>query len=182
MKLITGWLLAFFVLSNGFSQNCSYKKNEIDKFTGKHVKITNPLKVIGTFYTEGLFSIKKEDSSYSFIFEYTLAKYSSFPPYSINRGSQLLFLLESGNQIVLESDDNIVGINNVIQGTLPVYMCQLTNVSYSLSRKQLEQFLTEKIKTIRFYRVEPNGKEDYVDNEIKRKDQVDISRLVKCIL
>lgn len=182
MKLIAAYLLSLFVLSNAFGQDCNYQKNEIDKFNGKHVKVTKPLKVIGTFYTEGLFSIKKEDSSYSFIFEYTISKYSSFLPFSINRGSQLLFLLESGKQIILESDDNITGINNVIPGTLPVYTCRLTNVSYNLTKTQLEQFLTEKIKIIRFYRVEPSGKEDYVDNEIKRKDQGDISSLVKCIL
>ena len=182
MKSIFIYLVSLQFLTYGYSQNCSFKKNEVDKFTGQYIKITNPLKVIGTFYTAGDFSIKKEDSSYSFIFDYAISAYAEFPPYSINRGQQLLFLLENGDKITLESADNIVGVNQVIKVKLPVYTCNLTNVTYHLSKTQLQQFLNSKVKAIRFYRVEPNGKADFVDNEIKPKNQSDISRLVKCVL
>jgi hypothetical protein len=35
---------------------------------------------------------------------------------------------------------------------------------------------------MRFYRTESNGKEDFIDNKIKRKNQDDILELTNCVL
>jgi hypothetical protein len=169
-------------LSSVKAQNCKYKINEMDKFTNKYTKLTKPEKVIGTFYTTGEFSVKKIDTSYFFTFDYVLSSYSNFEPYSIKKAAQLIFLLENGEAISLNSADDINGTKKIVYGLPPVYMCYLTNVSYPVTKNQIELFFRSKVKSIRFYRTESNGKEDYLDNEIKKNNQDDIQNLIKCVL
>jgi hypothetical protein len=164
------------------AQNCKYKINEIDKFTNRYTKLTKAEKVIGTFHTSGEFSVKKIDTSFYFIFDYALSDYSNFEPYSIKKGAALIFLLENGETVTLNSSDDINGVKKTVLGLPPVYVCYLTNVNYTLTRIQVEQFFKSKVKSIRFYRTESNGKEDYIDNDIKRKNQDDIQDLIKCII
>ena len=177
-------IITILILLSSFTinaQNCKYKTNEVDKFTGKFTKLTKPLKVISTFFTGGDFSVKKVDTSFFFIFDYTLSSYSNFNPYSINSGAQLIFLLENGDIVTLKTKDVIKGIKRTVIGIPPVYVCELTNVSYPVSRADIDKFFHSKIKSIRFYRTEDNGKEDYVDNEIKNRKQDDIQELIKCV-
>lgn len=182
MKKHVLFFLASCFTTFGYAQKCKYATNEMDKFTNKMTKITKSEKVIGTFYTEGEFSVKKMDTAYTFIFEYTLSSYSYFDPYSIKKGAPLMFLLENGEMIKLESDDNIVGIKKLAVGLPPVYLCKLYNVSYSVSKSQIDAFFKSKVKSIRFYRTEANGKEDFVDNDIKKRNQDDIQQLISCVL
>ena len=175
-------LLIIASLSSVNAQNCKYKINEIDKFTSKYTKLTKPEKVIGTFYTSGEFSVKKIDTSYFFIFDYVLSSYSNFDPYSIKKSAQLIFLLENGETVTLNSADDINGTKKTVIGLPPVYMCYLTNSSYPVTKNQIELFFKSKVKSIRFYRTESNGKEDYLDNEIKKKNQDDIQNLIKCVM
>lgn len=172
-------LLVFGTFTLVNAQNCKYKKNGIDKFTNKFTKVTKSEKVIGTFTTSGAFSAEKIENSYYFIFDYDIIMTYDFEPYSIKQGAELIFLLENGETITLNSDDNIYGTKMKI-GTL--WNCSLSNVSYQVTSQQLDMFLKFKVKSTRFYRSESNGKEDYIDNEIKRKNQDDMQNLIKCIL
>ena len=182
MKYLIFFFLNIITISGLNAQNCKYKTNDLDKFTKKYTKITKPERVIGSFYTAGEFSVKKTDTSYFFIFDYVLSSYSNFKPYKINKGSSLMFLLENGETITINSADDISGIKKTTIGIPPVYNCYLTNVSYPISRNQIDLLFSSKIKTIRFYRTESNGKEDFIDNEIKNKNQDDIQNLIKCVL
>jgi len=173
--VITSWTIVD-------AQNCKYKINEIDKFTNKYTKLTKSEKVISTFFTTGEFSTKKIDTSFYFIFDYQLSSYSNFEPYSIKKGASLIFLLENGQTVTLNSADDIIGTKKTVIGLPPVYQCFLTNVSYPVTKAQIDLFFTSKIKSIRFYRTESNGKEDYTDNEIKKNNQDDIQNLIKCVL
>jgi hypothetical protein len=176
-------LLLALAISNSISaQNCKYKTNEIDKFTNKYTKLTKAEKVISTFFTTGEFSVKKIDTSYFFIFDYVLSSYSNFEPYSIKKTAQLIFLLENGETITLNSADDINGVKKTVIGLPPVYVCNLTNVSYPVTKNQIDKFFNSKVKSIRFYRTESNGKEDFIDNEIKKNNQDDIQNLIKCVL
>ena len=127
-------------LTNVNAQNCKYNINEIDKFTNEYTKLTKPEKVIGTFYTAGEFSVKKTDTAYFFIFDYVLSSYSKFAPYSIKKSAQLIFLLENGETVTLNSADDINGTKKTVIGLPPVYMCYLTNVSYPVTKNQIELF------------------------------------------
>ena len=181
INIIATILLTFFShFAN--AQTCRYKTNEIDKFTNKYTKLTKSEKVIGTFYTSGEFSVKKIDTSFFFIFDYVLSSYSNFDPYSIKKEAELIFLMENGETITLKSADNINGIKKTVVGIPPVYECFLTNASYVVNKNQIDLFFKSKVKSIRFYRTESNGKEDYIDNEIKKRNQDDIQNLLKCIL
>jgi hypothetical protein len=93
-----------------------------------------------------------------------------------------MFLLENGEMITLKSADEIKGTKKTVIGIPPVYECFLTNVSYPVTKNQIDAFFKSKVKNIRFYRTESNGKEDFIDNEVKRKNQDDIIELTKCIL
>jgi hypothetical protein len=172
-----------FVLTNlGFSQNCKFKINEIDKFTKKVVKLTKSEKVIGSFFTSGEFSVKKSDTNYNLILDYSLSAYSNMGNYSIKKGAKLIFLLENGETIEFKCLDNIDGINNIIYGVPTVYNCQLLNVNYTVNSAQLVALSQIRIVSIRFYRTGGNGAEDFVDNEVKRRNQDDIMNLSRCIL
>lgn len=175
-------ILIITFLTSVNAQNCKYKINEIDKFTNKHTKLTKPEKVISTFYTAGEFSVKKIDTSYFFILDYTLQSYANFEPYNIKKSAQLIFLLENGEIVTLNSEDDINGTKYTFVGLPPVYCCYLTNVSYPVTKEQIDLFFKSKVKSIRFYRTESNGKEDYIDNEIKTKNQNDIQNLIKCVI
>jgi hypothetical protein len=175
-------LLILAASTNVNAQICKYKTNEIDRFTNKFIKLTKPEKVIGTFFTTGEFSVKKVDTSYFFIFDYVLSSYYNFEPYSIKESAQLIFLLENGETITLNSADDINGTKRTTFGLPPVYSCYLTNVSYPVTKNQIDMFFKSKVQSIRFYRTESNGKEDFVDNEIKRKNQDDIQELIRCIM
>jgi hypothetical protein len=175
-------LIVSAIFSSFTAQNCKYKINEIDKFTNKYTKLTYPERVIHTFATNGLFSVKKIDSSYFFIFDYYLGSYSNFEPYSVKKSAQLIFLLESGETITINSADDINGTKKIAIGLPPVYFCYLTNVSYPVTKNKIDMLLKSKVKSIRFYKTESNGKEDYTDNEIKEKNQDDIQNLIKCVI
>ena len=90
--------------------------------------------------------------------------------------------MENGETVTLNSADDINGTKKILIGLPPVYCCYLTNVSYPVTKNQIELFLKSKVKSIRFYRTESNGKEDYLDNEIKSKNQDDIQNLIKCVI
>lgn len=169
-------------LTNLSAQNCKYKINEIDKFTGQYTKLTKSEKVISTFYTVGDFSVQKVDTSFYFIFDYVLSSYSNFDPFNISQNQKLIFLLENGEVINLFSADNIVGTKKTVIGVPPVYECFLTSVSYPIFKSDLDKLFKSRVKSIRFYRNEANGKEVYIDNDIKKKNQDDIQELIKCVL
>jgi CRISPR/Cas system-associated endoribonuclease Cas2 len=61
-------------------------------------------------------------------------------------------------------------------------MCYLTDVSYPVTKNQINQFLNSSVKSIRFYRTESNGKKDFIDIDIKKDNQRNIQNLIKCIL
>ncbi len=89
--------------------------------------------------------------------------------------------MENGEVLTLNSADDINGTKKIVIGLPPVYERFLTNVSYPVTKNQIDQFFKSKVKSIRFYRVESNGKEDYIDNEIKNRNQDDIQNLIKCV-
>jgi hypothetical protein len=176
-------VFSLFLFTNAlYAQNCKYKVNEIDKFTGQYTKLTKSEKVISTFYTVGDFSVQKVDTSFYFIFDYVLSSYSNFDAFNISPSQKLIFLLENGEVINLFSADNILGTKKTVIGLPPVYECFLTKVSYPISKSDIDKLFKSKVKSIRFYRNEANGKEVYIDNDIKKKNQDDIQDLIKCVL
>jgi len=182
MKRISLLALALICAYSSFAQNCKYKKNEVDKFTGKHVKQTKDKQVIGTFYTAGDFSVLKEGEDYFLVFDYVLTSYSNFKPHSIPEGSELVFLLVNGKTISAKSVATISGQSATLIGLPPLYTCKLKQVRYSITKDQLVELAKEEIKAIRFNKLTGEGNPDVVDNDIKRHNQDDIKALISCVL
>ena len=182
--VFTGLMLVLYCLLsvNSFAQNCKYSKNEIDPFTKKLTKETKPSKIMGSFYTAGTLRFSKVDTTITLIFDYAISSYSDFEPYTISEGAKLIFLMENDEMITLNSINNISGERSVIFGLVPVYSCYLKKVKYQVNQKVLDQFLSSNLKTIRFYRNEANGNEDYIDAEVKNKHKNVLPNLVKCIM
>jgi len=166
---------------SSMAQICKYEVNGVDRFTGKLTKITKPKTVMVSFYTGGEFYIKMIDTNYYFVLNYTLSSYADFENYSINKGAKIMFLLEDESIITLSSYDNINGSKSVVFGLPPVYECRLNNVCYPISYNDIKKFYS-RVKSIRFYRNESNGKEDYIDYEIKERNKDDIRDLINCVL
>lgn len=171
-----------FLLSSALSQTCRYSVNEVDKFTGQLVRTTRPEKVLSTFYTGGSFSVKRVDSAFALILDFTISSYSRVDLYSISKGSELILLLTDGGKVSLQAADEIRGSKWTMIGLPPVYYCELKNVSYPLTRAQLDQLLRTELATVRFYRRAPSGKEDPVDTEIKPNNRDDLQELIRCVL
>lgn len=93
------------ITSFAFAQDCIYDKNETDKFSKKKLLTTKREKVFGTLNSSGYYSLKRDDDSYSIIFDYTVIESSilgnsnSSSKVSINEKDQLLFLLENDDII-----------------------------------------------------------------------------------
>ena len=175
--------LIFFLLFNIFSygQNCKYETNELDKFTDKVTKITKSKKVVSSFFTAGAFSMKRSDSDYFILLDYGISSYKRFKPYNINKDAKLILLLSNGDKITLTTPDNIKGVKKTTIGIPPVYSCYLSNVSYPISKADIDMILKSQVTNIRFYRTESNGKEDFVDAEVKSKASKIINELIRCV-
>ena len=182
MKKSSLLLASLLLIGATYAQKCKYKQNDFDKFTGKYIKVTKPEKVIGTFYTEGDFSVQKVDTSFTLIFDFKIQSYKSFKIEGIKKGAAINFLLENGEVVTANSDNDITGVYKTFIGIPPVYECRLNSTKYSVSKDKIDKLLKSKVKAIRFYRTGENGAEDYIDNDIAKKNQDDIQDLIKCVL
>jgi len=178
-------IILLFALSlklSASAQDCRFKQNGLDKFTGQITKQTKPEKVISGFTTEGNFSILKVDTNYSIIFDYGLATTDINEHFDIGQGSKIIFLLESGERVSLLSNVAIRGITAAVPGVPGMYTCNITNATYSISKNGVEILAKSKVKSIRYYRFANNGKEEAIDSDIKRRNQEDIMKLCNCVL
>ena len=64
------------ITSFAFAQDCIYDKDETDKFSKKKLLTTKREKVFGTLNSSGYYSLKRDDDSYSIIFDYTVIESS----------------------------------------------------------------------------------------------------------
>lgn len=182
--LLTGMIVltAFKPMVSKPPPTCKYAINEIDKFTGKLTRITKTEKIFSTFFSVGEFKAIRIDTSFSFGFYYGISSYSNFDPYSIKPGNKIVLLMENEKTITLTTLDEIKGVKKTTIGLPPVYSCYLNNVSYSITKVEIDQLLQNKVKSIRFYCHLGDGKEYYIDNDIKERNRDDIQQLIKCVL
>lgn len=140
-----------------FSQNCKYKVNGIDQFTGKMTKLTKKKQIIKNFNSEGYVALQKTDTLFSLILSY---RTSFSKKVTVNEGAELSFLIQGGEIITLKK----------------------TSGNYTVSKNQLKTLMTTKTDTIRYYYTDQGGDYKYQDIEIKKSNAETFMDLIKCVL
>jgi len=180
-KLIT--LILLCIPAFLFAQKCKYEMNELDKFTGKIVKLTKKEMILNAWDATMYFQCRREGDNIFLIFEFWHCAYSKVEMPKIQKGQKLMFLLSDGSSIELESADDITGTpKNYLVSIPPTYCSILSQASYPATPESVEKLLRNTVSVIRFYKTEGNGKEGYKDYEIKKKNNEDIVDLLKCVL
>jgi hypothetical protein len=180
------------ITSISFAQDCIYDKNETDKFSKKKLLTTKREKVFGTLNTSGYYSLKRDDESYSIIFDYTVIESSilgnsnSSSKVSIKEKDQLMLLLENDEIITLEAANSVKPSKKELVGT-DVRNWAIDNVIYPITKEQLESLRSNKILTLRIFRTigltdKSPGEQEHFDVEIKKRNQTDIQKMIDCIL
>jgi hypothetical protein len=182
MKLLTTLLLLSISLLAS-AQKCKYEVNELDKFTNKMTKETKKEMIVNAWDATMYFQARREGDAVYLIFEFWHCEYKKVEMPKIQKGQKILFLLADGSKIELECADDITGQpKNYVVAIPPTYCSILYNASYPANAEQVDKLLKNTISTIRFYKTEGNGKEDYKDYEIKKKNNEDLIELLKCVL
>jgi hypothetical protein len=180
------------ITSISLAQDCIYDKNETDKFSKKKLLTTKREKVFGTLNTSGYYSLKRDDESYSIIFDYTVIESSilgnsnSSSKVSIKEKDQLMLLLENDEIITLEAANSVKPSKKELVGT-DVSNWAIDNVIYPITKEQLESLRSNKILTLRIFRTigltdKSPGEQEHFDVEIKKRNQTDIQKMIDCIL
>lgn len=152
--IITTILLILSTLS--FSQNCKYKINDVDKFTGKITKLTKAEKIFENSAIMVHVSVQKIDNNYSLIL---VCEGSFYVLRTIKPNSELLFLLENSKIITLKEKDGV----------------------FPIKSDELKELMKSKSKTLRFTLETKEGALQK-EGEIKNGDAIRFTNLIKCIL
>lgn len=163
MKILIFLLLPIFCIG----QECRYEKNEIDKFTKS--------KILKTKWT-GLWSTLRSGLAFKALrindTKYLELCYSASSIYSINEGSELMFLMNNDSVVKLIADESkIADPHTSSYGTT-----WSIAVDYYLPESDYKVLLNGIVKTIRFYT--PDG---YIEKEIKMKRSKNLNKILKCI-
>lgn len=125
-----------------FSQDCKFKKNEIDSFTGDTLLATKFVRLNTTFYGDNSYYIAfgKENSKH-----YLIVKYYFL-------GQKVIFVDQENPIMFKFNNDSIISfypVTNYSGDILKKYTSFV--VYYSLNKSQLKYFSENNIKSIRMY-------------------------------
>jgi putative oligomerization/nucleic acid binding protein len=167
-KLISVTLIALCALT-GFSQKCSYYKNEIDKFTGKKVVATKT-----SLFSNGLvshcdFYFVYSKESLSVQLSYGEEFGSTRSSIEIDLSSELWFSLADGSVMKLKPTE-------VFKGQFARKTC-LIQPWYPITREQIETLSKTSIKSVRI-----GITQSYIEKDVESKDQTSIAEAASCFL
>lgn len=164
------------------SQTCKYEVNEIDKFTGKFTKVTKQIMLQSMYSKDLKFQARREGENVFLLFEYWECPRSKMEMLKVTPGQKIMFLMEDGSILELETPDAIAGASKILPGIVPFYCSILRDISYPINAEQVDKLFKTAITTVRFYRTEGSGKVDYIDFEITKRNREDLINLMKCVL
>lgn len=155
------WIVLIFT-GFGYSQDCKYKKNEIDDFTKKKIIETK-----SEWLCENVaYSFKKNDDT-----KYLRVEIGSFKVFAISDGAKLMFLTDKEDPIVLIFQK--YEISRTTPGAIASqYVSEIINISEDV----LKRFQNEKITKVRIYTTD-----GYIDHDIKEKRFKRFQETLKCI-
>lgn len=166
MKKLLG-LMTLMMLSYCSLAQCSYYRNEIDKFTGDTVRITKDKLLNFGFPSAYMASVAKINNTYALKFTY-----QSGSIYSVDKGSELMLMLKDGEVITLESNEYVLA-----NGTTASGMTSWSgSMTYNLSIEQLKSLSQKPINMVRLY-----TDKGYAELELKSKYQKRINEMISCV-
>lgn len=172
MKHTTILLLIALISITATAQKCKYTKNKVDEFTGHNVTITKAKALVitgmGFGVTAGVQLKKINDSKY-LVFQVT---------------GPNIFTLQEGSSLMLKtSNDDIIEIpfvNTVIADH--TYIATINTTVWSGEQTMvLDADLIAKLSDVEIVKIRWYTSEGYIENEVKRKNQKNISELIACI-
>lgn len=171
MKKITFLILT---LSSTFiySQDCKYKRNEVDEFTKHKILETKPelftISGMGLGFSTSYSLLKINDEKF--------IKFSVTSPsiFTLQKGSEIMFKVEAENAIILTFPESIVA-NGTYNSSLKSTHWSGTIV-ISISDINYQRLLNEKVTKLRVYTA--NG---FVDDDISEKRDKKFKALLTCI-
>lgn len=171
MKKINLLLLGL-TASITYSQDCKYKRNEVDEFT-KH-------KILET--KEGIFTISGMGLGFSV--GYSLLKINDQRILKFNVVSPSIFTLQKGSEIMFKTDAentiNLIFPESVIANGLYNNALKATHWSGSiqiyLTEENYQRLLNEKLLKLRIY-----TSAGYIDDDINTKRDNKFKEQLKCI-
>lgn len=149
--------------SKMITSDCSYTTNEVDKFTKSSIMATKP-RILSKGFS---YYLKKINAS-----KYLMFTYSSFSIHSIDKGAQLMFLMNDESIITLTVDDG-----ETADYTTSEYITVWSSTVYiSLPDIRYNELLNKRVKTVRYY-----TSEGYVERETKEKHAILFQHELRCI-
>ena len=157
--------------STAFSQNCKFAKNEVDKFTGEKVVVTDYVNINKKFTSRHFFShsLIKDKDGYGRVLKLTGGGQSLF----MEKGSKCILLLSNDEQVTLLAEDSFKTDFKIIAGQTvssinPVYLVD-------------ESFLT-KIAEIGINAIRMETSERVYDSDFTEKDNKNLAKNINCII
>lgn len=171
MKRIT-FLILTLASTISYSQDCKYKRNEVDEFT-KH-KILETKEELFTISGMGLgfsttYSLLKINDK-----RYITFKVTSPSIFTLRKGSEIMFKTELENPITLEFPDSIVANSTYISSLKSTFWNGSMDIP--LSEEAYQRLLNEKITKLRVYTTD-----GFVDDDIASKRDKKFKSLLTCI-
>ena len=155
------------ITGNPFKQDCKYERNEIDKFTKQTILETKYTALWMNIMYSMAFKAGKINNS-----KYLEMSYSTSSIYSINKGSELMFLMDNDSIIKLTAiESKVADYSTSKYGTI-----WYASVAYTLLESDYKMLLNGAIKSIRFYT--PKG---YIEKQIKKNRSKYLYTILKCI-
>ena len=153
--------ITLFNIQTLISQDCEYKRKEVDETTNDKILETKVIPLVMELTSSMDISIVKAGHQYSLNIIYNNTDFTI-----INNGDALLFKLNNDSIIILKNQENaITDVSNKIL------------LSYPIKEAELLSIAKTGIKKLRIY-----AQKGYADHEIKPVRNENFVHLVKCIL
>lgn len=153
-------------------ENCVYTQNRIDEFKGYRVQETESINIVLSF-GEGLeLSFKQIDSLYYMNYLRSVGE-----TLSVDEGAEFLIKLTNDSIVTLYNLEFKISESNTVKVGNSYYTSSYIELTYPISEIQLRNILANTILKYRFY-----TNSGYIEDEIKEKKNIDIDRIINCIL
>lgn len=181
MKKVIAIIIATFLSNCLCAQKCKYEKNEIDPVTKKALKVTEKQMLTSRMkVVENILLIKgiKYDDNVLLMCGLTMMSSMSCE-YGIKKGYKAYLVLEDESSVELECVQDYKGAVFAKQNA-GKFQYGLTP-QYLITTELLTKILDKKVKLIRI-EVDKNGNKKNEDTEIRDKDLLEISNVLKCVM